>query len=529
MSRDATETAGTQSATGLCVLVEYCEWSDERWNFWTRVSMDLERRGQTLLILSPHPAPERVRSPLVLPIPSPTTGEAHEESLFRQQGSADLVRRTVLDELVPDTLLVSMPAQCLPGRSLLNEARRREIPAFCVTHGLLPGALTFESHGTTLGADVRFCPAVASALTAHRADARLVSSLRTSVARRSHRPGGTDAPLILVVGADPDASADARRWPASLADANRSTAFAGAYERVRLAAPKHAVIVACPDPTDVEGRRFCSDPSNRVVTADGAMRDLIARADVVVAIAETPAQYQALLDQKPLIALARTSLTDTGAVYSAHGFDLQVVLLSALRPGAGWSTRAEAADRVLSFLASHCLYSDRRMSLPQGVGDVAAFIARLSCAAADADARIARFVDRMAPVVASTVCDQLDRGVMAMTQALEPYVEAAVVSEIRLSGVTAAAVCGGGAVARRLVKAMAQAGIRTPLIIDPDAAADRAPGLDAARFPASAIVIASHTDASRLRGWLKRAGLPGAVRIFDLERRRHQRSLGHAA
>jgi hypothetical protein len=541
----------TGDGSGICVVAQILEWKYDIWNFWCEVARWLETQGQSLLLLSPYPAPGGATWPRVLPIPywfgqyasgQASTGTSCWNHLLdadelyrsflpptRRAGIPELAAArefidTLLDDLDPDVVMSWAPP--FPVSQLfLGEARRREIPAYGLELGFLPNTLMVDSHDIGFGSDLTSLPSVVSALAHHQAVPSVVDAMRLCHCGGVRSPHKASLPrTVLLLGSCPGFNLEPLASRQIQLASPWFESFEEAFTAMRHALPADTCLVARPHPGDRKGERFCrTELTPEQFASDGSVRELVERSDVVAVLGGTRTQIEALLMSKPLVLLSRTCLWGHGIAYEFSGENLSQLVDDAFAR-IDWPSRSNAGDRYLSFLAEHCLYGYAGAPVSRGAQDFAAFLGRFHLpGGCDPGPRLERFIERTAPLLGPYVCREVSRGIRPHDAVHNPYLDAQVVAQMLDAGVIEAAIWGAGRTGARIARQMQARGLTITAVVDPDPSrhglcvegviVQDAESLTRSRT--DAIVLATHTREDDWRRRLAALGLEQSTRLFS--------------
>jgi len=423
-----------ERATGVCVVVQFLCFVDGLWPFWEALARDLEAQGQSLVILSPHPPPAGATWPPVLPIPYAigeytavvgATPRAHWADLLDvdwafhspthppapppgigEMAAAQALVDALLDELQPDVVLAWAPP--FPqSRLLLHEARWREIPAFGIERGFLPGTLVIESHDVGIGVDMVSHPVLHSAVADHTPDDAMLAALRVHAGLVAAEPGPrrpdvTEAPVITILGSCPGFNLQPRQSRLIQLASPWFSSFAEACEALADALPPGVRLRARPHQADVAGRAYCAASPRVEAAFTDAINDLVTSSDVIAVVGGTRTQLEAVLAERPVLTLTRGPLSGAGVAYEFDGDDLGALVAQALAR-ADWAARVQAGRRLVGFLTRHALFGFAGTRLPRGSTDLAAFLGRFrlpQAVSASPRHRLARYLEATTPLLA---------------------------------------------------------------------------------------------------------------------------------
>jgi hypothetical protein len=556
-----TESSGddmTTSGAGICVVVQFLRFVEGLWPFWEALARDLETQGQSLVILSPHAPPPGAHWPPVLPIPyaigeytavAPPVPRAHWADLlevdwafhspthpaapapgFGEMASAQRFVDALLDHLQPDVVLAWAPP--FPqSRLLLHEARWREVPAFGIERGFLPGTLTLESHDVGFGADIISHPALANALAEHTPDPNTLAALRVHAGLDAgvpvpQRRDPSRAPVVTLLGSCPGFNLQPRQSRMIQLASPWFSSFGEACDALADALPSGVRLRARPHQADVEGRRYCASSTRVEAAHSDSISDLVATSDVIAVVGGTRTQLEAVLAERPVLTLSRGPLWGAGVAYEFRGQDLRAVVRQALARE-GWADRLGAGRRLVGFLAAHMLYAVPGVPLPRGAADLATFLGRFRLPQAAPEPlprRLDRYLRATAPLLADYVTREVRSGARSSTPSTQAYLEAGLAETVRRAGIRRVAVYGAGVVGHRLREFLAACDVTVVAVVDRDPAThghaeDGVPvlGPDAlAGLTVDAVILATHAHEAAMRLDLSTRGVAPPLGVWGV-------------
>ncbi len=434
--------------------------------------------------------------------------------------------RAIFEELAPDVVMGWAPP-FPPSMLLLGEARRRETPSFGLELGFLPDTLMVESQDVGFGSDLISHPALASALAAHTAVPGRVDRMREAYRSQPRDIGPLlqeeeAGPLIVLLGSCPGFNLQPRDSRLIRLGSPWFGTFEEAAVALRAAAPAGVRVGLRPHPADADGQRYArSDRAAGLLMAERSVRSVVEKADVVAVLGSTRTQLEVALLDIPIVLLSRSVLWGQGIAYEFDGANLDAQVALALAQD-GAPARAAAAERLLDFQATHCLYGLTGSAASRGPDGLSAFLGRFTLdpePRADQDARVTRFNARVAPLLAGYVCREVASAQRPMRAVYQPYLESALVDAVVQSGERMVAIVGADGGARGIGARLTDAGLQLEAYVDDEAAGGVIDGVpvrawsELAGLRAAVVVVASPAHEPELRLRLQAEGPSHAPRI----------------